>query len=154
MNTQTKLYEYRPMNFIPKIEVAAIYVNVKGKILFLELSASKQEAGFWGVLAGKLEQEESALKAAKRELFEETRLDAALDAFISHGPLYICRPDISYTYHVFSLVLDTLPSIELSSEHSSMRWVSPYEIDGLPLMKGAGQAFEFYCRQADLVDLL
>ncbi len=141
-----KVYEQKPEIFSHKVEVAATYVNVNGKILLLELSHSKSEAGCWGVPAGKLEENEVPLIGAKRELLEETGIDVSENQFQSFGQLYMCKPDIDYIYHVFSIRLAKLPIILLSSEHLSYKWVSLNEAENLPLMSGAQEALDFYYR--------
>jgi 8-oxo-dGTP diphosphatase len=148
MNSEIKVYEKKPEDFFPKVEVAATYVNLNGKVLFLKLAPNKQEAGAWGVPAGKLESHEMPVNGAKRELFEETGVDISLNNFQSLGTLYIRKPDIDYIYHLFSVSLNTQPSICLSTEHSSYQWVSPSESKNLPLMNGAHQALDAYIRSS------
>lgn len=144
MNFEIKVYNKKPEGFFPKVEVAATYVNFDGKLLLLELASHKQEAGFWGVPAGKLERDEMPLTGAKRELFEETGIDMSLDHFHSLGTLYFSKPDIDYAYHIFSLDLKTWCPVSLSAEHTSYKWVLPAETKSLPLMKGADQALDVY----------
>jgi len=38
MSSRTEVYNQIPNGFAPQVEVAAIYVNVDGKILFLQLA--------------------------------------------------------------------------------------------------------------------
>lgn len=144
MNTEIKVHNEKPEGFLPKVEVAASYVNLNGKLLLLELASHKQEAGLWGVPAGKLESDEIPVKGAKRELFEETGIDISLDDFHSLGALYISKPDFDYTYHIFSVNLNTEYPVSLSAEHTSYKWVLPTEAKSLPLMNGANQALDAY----------
>ncbi|PJD95920.1 MAG: NUDIX hydrolase [Parachlamydia sp.] len=144
MNSEIKVYEKKPEDFFPKVEVAATYVSLNGKLLLLELAPKKQEAGAWGVPAGKLEVDEMPVKGAQRELFEETGIDKDIEDFQSLGALYIRKPDLDYTYHLFSLNLNTQYPVCLSPEHSSYKWVSPAEARNLPLMNGANQALDVY----------
>lgn len=145
MNSDIKIYNKAPVDFAAKVEVAAVYVNVCGKILFLQINDKKKEKGFWGVPAGKIEPGEKPLQAAIRELFEETgiRIDSA-DDFHSLGALYVRKPELDYVYHLFCIHLDSIPEIELSAEHCSHRWVSQKEAKALPLMLGATQALDTY----------
>lgn len=141
-----KVYKQRPDDFLPTIEVAAIYVNVQDQLLLLELSHNKQEAGFWGVPAGKIERHESPISSAKRELFEETGIEISETSLLSQGQLYIRKPEIDYTYHLFALNLDNMPDIHLSAEHQNYLWASPTEAQTLNLMKGAKEALNHYYR--------
>jgi len=142
----TKVYEQKPANFSHTVEVSAVYINVGEKLLFLELSDRKLEAGAWGVPAGKVDVNEVPLKAAKRELYEETGISISGNLFQSYGQLFICRPDIDYIYYLFGASLDKLPTVHLSSEHSTYKWVSRREAECLPLMNGAQQALDFFFR--------
>lgn len=145
MNSNINVYDKIPEQFSPKVEIAAIYVNVNGKILLLQLANNKSEKGFWGVPAGKLEANESPQAAAKRELFEETGIIInPEDHFKSLGMLYMRKPDLDYIYHFFSLSLNTIPAISLSEEHCSYVWVSRDEAEVLALMQGAKDALDAY----------
>lgn len=149
MNSEIFVYNKKPKDFYPKVEVAAIYLNVNDKLLLLELSADKQEKGAWGVPAGKLEVGERPSQAAKRELLEETGIDIeAESSFRSLGELYIRKPEIDYIYHLFGINLMSSPAISLSSEHCSYRWVSRFEAESLPLMNGAKLALDTYFQRS------
>lgn len=142
-----KVHEKKPADFLAKVEIAAVYVNINDKILLLECSSNKSECGAWGVPAGKFERGETPVHCAKRELFEETGIViAAIDSFFSMGQLYISKPGIDYIYHAFAIDLDSIPIICLSCEHSSYKWVSRQEAERLPLMKGGEQALDYYYR--------
>ena len=144
MKNTSEVYEHVPEGFSPQVEIAAVYVNVDGRILLLQIADHKQEKGAWGVPAGKLEANEEPLHAAKRELFEETAIDVPLDKLRALGVLYVRKPSLDYVYHLFGLNLDAIPSLTLSSEHSSHIWVSREEAHALPLMDGAGRALDVY----------
>lgn len=145
MNSNIIVFDKKPNDFFPKVEVAAIYVNVKDKILLMQLADHKSENGSWGVPAGKLEAQETPLHAAKRELFEETGINIESDdAFQSLGALYIRKPELDYVYHLFGISFDAMPTLFLSDEHCSHVWVSRKETEALPLMNGAKQALDTY----------
>lgn len=144
MNIETKVYTAIPQGFSPKLEVAAVYVEVADRLLLLQIADHKQERGCWGVPAGKLETNETALQAAKRELFEETRIEGELEDFQELGALYIRKPGLDYVYHLFALHLNVPPSLSLSAEHSSYTWASKEEALALPLMNGAHEALDTF----------
>lgn len=144
---EIKVYEKKPEGFSHSVEIAATYVNVGGKLLLLEIANRKSEGGSWGVPAGKIELDEAPLHGAKRELLEETGVDISLEnSFQSLGQLYISKPNIDYIYHAFAVHLDRLPTVNLSNEHTSYKWVSRQEAEVLPLMNGAKEALDFYYR--------
>lgn len=142
------VYEEQPADFFPNVEIGAAYVDVNGKFLLLELAPGKQEAGAWGVPAGKMEMHETPAACAKRELFEETGINTPSETlFQPIGSLYIRKPGMDYTFHLFLLVLDQEPDIQLSSEHQAYKWVTQEEAEALHLMQGAKEALDFCCRQ-------
>jgi phosphatase NudJ len=131
------VYEIRPEDFKPSIEVAACYLEIEGELLLVECSSSKPEPGTWGVPAGKLEIGETPAQAAKRELFEETGILVEDTNIHSMGSLYMRKPHIDYVYHLFQIVLKTKPKVRLSSENPNYLWATAQEIETLPLMTGA-----------------
>src|SRR5690625_4538414 len=126
-----KVYGHMPDGFSPQVEVAATYVSINDKILLLKLVDHKEEQGLWGVPAGKFEIGEKPFQAAKRELFEETGIYAQPHALKPLGKLYIRRPHLDYTYHLFGLRLESTPPLSLSPEHCSYLWVSKEEAQTL-----------------------
>lgn len=145
----SEVYENKPEDFAHEVQVSACYVEVQGKLLVLELSSEEEEVGFWAVPAGKVEKNENPLHAAIRELFEETGIEIEKPASLkSLGSLYIRKPEIDYIYHFYKISLNTIPTIHLSTEHQSYRWVTITEMKKMPLMKGAKEALEYYCKRS------
>lgn len=144
-NTQIEVFEEIPENFNSHIQVAACYLEIENKLLLLQSTKLKSEPETWGVPAGKLEKNENAEEAARRELFEETGISVDDSSQIqSLGALYMRKPGIDYVYHLFCVNLDNVPSITLSNEHQDYRWSSPEEIDKMALMCGAKEALMKY----------
>jgi 8-oxo-dGTP pyrophosphatase MutT (NUDIX family) len=149
MNPEIQIYDSKPNDFSPKIEVAATYVNANGKLLLLQIGSHKSEGGTWTVPAGKIELGEEPVQGAKRELFEETGIQLASEKDLrSLGTLYIRKPNFDYVYHLFGIDLGSIPSVRLSLEHRSYQWVSRNEAEKMPLMHGATQALEAYYRNS------
>ena len=136
--------EIPPKNFNSSIQVAACYLEVDSHLLLLECNAAKKEAGRWGVPGGKLEGAERPQDAAKRELFEETKIQVSLSVLKSIGLLYFRKPDLDYVYHLFALTLATRPEVQLSDEHPHYLWAKRRELDSLPLMAGSTTALRKY----------
>ncbi len=139
-----EVYDSKPEDFLAAVEIAACYLEIDGHLLLLKCGEQKPEAGCWGVPAGKLEKGETPLDAAIRELFEETGIRAERVSCFSLGSLFIRKPEIDYVYHLFKVVLDALPSVQLSEEHPSFLWASKEDLGLLPLMDGAGEALLKY----------
>lgn len=139
---ETHVYEKEPVDFAPQVAITAIYVHCGNKLLILQLGASKEEAGTWGVPAGKLELGEDPLSGAQRELYEETGIQT--ESLQSLGKLYIRKPNYDYVYYLFSIHLNTVPTIGLSCEHCHYQWVTREEAKNLSLISGGLQALTIY----------
>ena len=97
-----QVFEKEPKDFASAVQVAACYLKVEDKSLFLQYSDRKSEPGRWGVSAGKFEKNEAPIDAAKRELLEETGIDSSFaTSFRLLGLLYMRRKEIDYHYHLF-----------------------------------------------------
>ena len=101
MQHEAKIHTTKPKDFPPEIQVAACYVEIDRQVLFLQYSPNKPEPGKWGVPAGKVKKEETPEEAAKRELFEETGISAQTSQIKPRGPIYILKPHVAYTFHLF-----------------------------------------------------
>ncbi|NGX63418.1 MAG: CTP pyrophosphohydrolase [Candidatus Anoxychlamydiales bacterium] len=140
-----EIYDYNPQKHRGKIEVVGCYIEIDESLLLLQLANQKLEAGFWGVPAGKVEQNESPKKAAKRELFEETGIDIEDLAHIKClGALYVKKPNVDYIFHLFKIQLHKTPIIQLSIEHQDYKWARMQDIDKMPLVEGALEALQKY----------
>ncbi len=141
---QVEVFETRPDGFQGAIEAAAAYLEIDGRLLLLQCGELKEEAGRWGVPAGKSEKGETAEETVRRELFEETGIRAEPSIIQNLGVLYIRKPNIQYVYHLFRIALDQKPEVRLSNEHQQYQWASVQELESLPLMAGAYAALRKY----------
>jgi phosphatase NudJ len=140
----TLVYKLKPEDFSPTVEVAATYLYWNGQLLLLQLNPEKLEGGFWTVPAGKIENNESIIQGAKRELFEETGLNIKEEEFVDLGRLYMKKPHVDYIYHAFLINLKAAPKIILSKEHVAFKWIKLEEIDPKTLVRGGSEALEFF----------
>ncbi|MGK5595328.1 MAG: NUDIX hydrolase [Parachlamydiaceae bacterium] len=140
-----KITDQEPINFNGNVHVAAAYIKAEGKFLFMQLSSAKEEASKWGVPAGKCERDETPIEGLRRELFEETsiRLNDQETVF-SAGTLYITKPHISYSYHLFGIFLPSIPNVQISDEHIAYQWVKEHEVHQLDLLTAAKEAFDYF----------
>ncbi|KAF3362789.1 putative Nudix hydrolase yvcI [Chlamydiales bacterium STE3] len=140
-----EIFEQKPLNFEPQVEVSAAYIKAQDKYLFMQLSQAKVEYNKWGVPAGKCEPFEKAEEGLKRELYEETGIKLSeMMALKALGALYIEKPNFRYTYHLFEISCDKIPDVQISEEHISFKWVSEEEVKDLDLMCCAREGFEAY----------
>lgn len=136
-----EVFETKPHNFQPHVEVAACYIEINGALLLLQCGHRKPEVGFWGIPAGKIEHGETPEQAARRELFEETGIQTT-NPFHPFGVLYIRKPEMDYAFHLFQLHLDRKPSIRLSDEHLDYKWACHHELEQLDLMIAAKELLQ------------
>lgn len=141
------IFEQKPSDFESQVEVSAAYIEAEGKFLFLQVSESKNEAMKWGVPAGKKEKHESAENCLCRELFEETGIAIKESEYQSLGSIFITKPSIQYTYHLYKVNFNKTPIVKLSNEHISFKWVAKEELCDLPLMTAALEAFHIHLKR-------
>lgn len=142
---KVEVHDKPPKDFSPRIEVSACYLEIGEKVLFLETTPNKKEAGKWGVPAGKLEKGETPEEGARRELLEETGIDLTPSHPVHFvASLYIRKPEIDYVYHLFRVDLIEEPAVHLSDEHQSYQWFTLKELENVPLMDGARAALDYF----------
>ncbi len=128
--------------------VLVLVYTTGAEVLMLE---RREPAGFWQSVTGSLEWRETPLRAAERELYEETGLRAGgrlidlrhTERFRIMPPwrARYARTDRFNTEHWYALRLEGRRLIRLqSSEHRSYRWV--------PAARGARMAFSWTNRRA------
>jgi len=101
--------------------VNIVITNNKGKVLILKRSlAEKYCPNFWDLPGGKVENDETLLKAARREAKEESGLDVKL------------AQKYFYIFHCQNVELDIYGfkaetnngRVVLSEEHTEFKWIS------------------------------
>ncbi|ACE05730.1 hypothetical protein Aasi_0292 [Candidatus Amoebophilus asiaticus 5a2] len=138
-----KIYQTIPCNFDSSIQVVSCFVHFSKSFILLERASNEADPGAWGIPGGKMEEQESPFQAMKRELFEETSLEANMSLRML-GSLFFRRPAIDYTLQVFELQLKEPPKIYLSEEHSSYEWVTPLQMKEFKLIPGTIQVYRYF----------
>lgn len=139
------------MKKIPKSILIIIYTKNKDVLLLKKIN----DKDMWQSVTGSMQENETALDAAKRELLEETGLNS--DNLIDCKKEYVFeiyemwrhKYDDGVTHnteHVFKLELDDIIDINIDAkEHDSYMW--------LPRVKAAEKVFSHTNRQA-IFDLI
>lgn len=113
------------------LEIVKVVVTSRDQILLLERRPDK--AGFWQPVTGRLEAGESFEEAARRELAEETGIQASsalerLDLVQSFviDPEYLGSDEIVFVReHLYRLELDSRPEVTVSpEEHRGFEWLT------------------------------
>jgi 8-oxo-dGTP diphosphatase len=118
----------------PQVAVGAIVIK-DGRVLLVRRGQPPSK-GLWAIPGGRVELGETLKEAAEREIIEETGL-----TICAGDPVYtfdvIERDDaghIRFHYVIVDLVADYLSGkINPSDDASEARWVTPEELEGLPM---------------------
>jgi dihydroneopterin triphosphate diphosphatase len=138
----------------PKTPVSVLVLihTPANEILLLERAS---RPGFWQSVTGSREGAEALIETARREVFEETGIDAEAERLVDWrlSNRYEIFPEWRHRYapgvtenveHVFSLCLpDAVPVTTAPSEHTASRW--------LPWPQAAAACFSWSNRDAILM---
>lgn len=102
-----------------------IACKVTGRILL----GKRVDTYSWANFGGTLEEFETTLHCAEREILEETGLISGVNyKIITNKPVHISEYP-GFAYHCFLAETDTEYSISLNDEHVEYKWV---DMDSLP----------------------
>lgn len=114
------------------IQVHVLIVN-DNEIRHLALKRSescKLYPTMWQTITGKIEENEHAFDAAKRELLEEAGIVSDKWFKIPFlGGFYDMKRNTVESVPAFAVVFDSFINIELSDEHSEYSWIKTVELE-------------------------
>lgn len=123
-------------DFRPQMRVVACYIECGRRFLVLHRRDHKPQGNTWCIPGGKRDEDEDALTALLREIFEETGIRMERSAVVRRETFYVRYPDFDFIYERFSYALAGVPVVTLSpKEHKAFRWVTPEEALELPLIE-------------------
>ncbi len=134
----------------PKLFIATkAFIERDGKILVLRESAQYADgtnAGKFDVPGGRLNPGEKFDEALRREVKEETGLEATI-----HEPIYVgeWRPTVrGEAWQIvgvfFRVTCDATSEVALSDDHMEVRWIDPKDYKTEPIIENLARAFEAY----------
>lgn len=109
-------------------QVTAAVIIEDGKLLLTRRGPGEKLAGMWELPGGKTEDGETPQECLARELLEELSMTAEVGEVIA-------TTEYHYAHGAFEmLALKTRRTSDYRlSVHDEVRWVSPAEVDALPL---------------------
>lgn len=118
---------------------ALIYSRSTHRYLFL-LRNKQRQNGFWGIVGGKVEADETVIQALVRETQEEIGIDCSTRKFI---PLETFTADNKkFVYYTFLVTVEEEFVPTLNSEHRGYCWVELND-HPRPLHPGLWRSFNF-----------
>ena len=109
-------------NRIAQVEVI-VFKIVSGIPMFLMMKRTPDRGGFWQPVTGGVDEGEVLIDAAKRELFEETSISNTIRMI--EDIHYFEFESIGFGWtkeYVFGVEVSKNTKVELSEEHSEMKW--------------------------------
>lgn len=119
------------------IPVLAAVVRRDDRYLICQRPAHKRHGGFWEFPGGKLEDGESDLDAARRELREE------LDVFVTETKSALFSIRDPGSAFVIAFVPTTIEGEPVTLEHTALRWANLNELALLELAPSDRRFVEF-----------
>lgn len=119
------IYVDKPKDFKPKFEISFCICTYNDSLLFLQRQDHKPQGNQWGVPAGKIENSETPVQGAKRELVEETGIDLPESHFNFIEKVYDKFPTLGFIVHIFHVRLSERMTIKINpDEHKVFKWVT------------------------------
>ena len=136
-----------PKGFVSDLTVVGCYCQFQDTFLLLKRHPKCFSGEKWCLPGGKLEEGESRIEGARRELHEEVGIDLVPQNLSHFLTFYLDRGDLQYDFTVYHCSFNEKPPLEIHLiEHTEARWVTHDEVSKLPLIHGGDKVLD-YCLQ-------
>lgn len=134
-------------DFTPRFHVVGVYVRLFDRILLLLRHPHKPEGNTWCIPGGKIDQGEDAIRAAVRELSEETGIVVS-EEDLRYCNTYLVRyADYDFRYSTFEIQIDAkLPISRRAEEHSGHGWFTPEKALTMALIESEDECIRDHFR--------
>jgi dATP pyrophosphohydrolase len=149
------------MQIISNMIEAHVFRAEGEKIEFLLLKRSEKEiySGIWQMVTGKVKDNETAVSAALREIYEETALKPLrFWAAPNLNSFYSAEKDSIILIPVFAALVDKNQAVIISSEHCEFGWFEPSEAKELLAWEGQRKSVDiienYFLRQNNFLSFV
>ncbi len=123
------------------VEVSLAFItNNKGQILIAKRAKKSDMAGYWEFPGGKIEQNETAEDALKRELLEELGIVVEKGSFVTQ--LTHAYPHRTVSLHVFH-VSEYVGAAHCCEDQEGLEWVYFEHLSDYPLLEAGFRLLPF-----------
>jgi 8-oxo-dGTP pyrophosphatase MutT (NUDIX family) len=130
-----------PRDFNPQFEAVGCYCEYKNTILLLHRQDHKPQGNTWNIPGGKIDNNETPLKAIMREVYEESGILLKPEELEPIKSYFIRYTDCDYIYHTFKTKINKNPKVTIQpKEAKAFKWVTVKEALKLNLIED-----EDYC---------
>ncbi len=117
---------------LEKREVSSTFLEYEGKILVMRRSGKVGSyRGMWGVASGHVEEGETPVETAIKEVKEETGVSTEkIKELISSSPFELSDAKLGIRWEInpFRAVLREKPKVKIDWEHTEFKWIPPKKI--------------------------
>lgn len=109
--------------------VGAIFQNEQGQVLVLKRHPQDPEGGLWGLVGGKIDNDETPAKAIQREVYEEIGQIIDTEKLSPVKAYTWARDELRICFTVYAVLPQKNIAIVLDpKEHTASMWASPAEL--------------------------
>lgn len=127
-------------------------INSEPQFLLLKRAENESYPGIWQMVTGSIDENETAIQTALREINEETSLTPVkLWVVPNVNSFYSAEKDNICLVPVFVALINDDSKFQISNEHSNFKWVNNLEAKKLLAWSGQRKSvdiiYDFFCNK-------